>query len=312
VRPTRIAACATVVIVAAVSGTAVAASPKTLHYSFQKTAVPAKGKSCTNNRVQAINDKGWYGGTYYCDGPSRGFIAKAGRKKLVADFRAPGGKKTDTQVVTLANNGDAAVITYQHYKAPYAAYIRSRAGRFTKVRDPKAGSAGTRINGVNSKGVAVGSYLLGGPKSNYQAYVDDKGTYTDVTPIGTGVVSSYLASINDKGELVGGWADQQGAEHGFVVKNGKMTDLKVPGAGSAQGDGVFVSSVASNGDIAGVVAGKGKVRGFIVRGGKVALLKTPKFAKAGFELEAINRHDAVGGDYFGSDHLVHGYVARLK
>jgi probable HAF family extracellular repeat protein len=301
-----------VVALGALSGSAVAATT-TGHYTFHKVAVRFEGTRCADNLVYALNDAGEYGGAYYCHGPARGLLVKPWNKDADIIFKAPGGAHTATIVTGVASNGDAAVTTYKKFGAPVAAYIRPHAGgNWRHIHDPKAGSAGTAIKGVNSAGMAVGFYYTGAAGSPVQAYAEYDHHYQDFALNQPGLVSSYLTGINDKGQVVGGWTDSGGVGHAFLARNGKIIVLHVAGAGTMPGDGVFVTSLASNGSYAGDVVKNGVETGFVVHDGKRSTPASPKFATRGSDVRAVNRHGTVVGDYLGADKLVHGFIAQPK
>ncbi|MBV9870533.1 MAG: hypothetical protein JO214_07915 [Frankiaceae bacterium] len=297
----------------AVTGVATSAAghPAAKSYSFKPVAVHANGKPCTNNRVFTINDKGEYGGTMYCHNKVRAFLVKAGRKTALAVLKGPGANST-TFVTTVANNGDAALYTSQNYKPPRVGYIRFHTGgSWLRVRDPDAGRAGTMLNGLNSKGVAVGNYQVGGPKSAYQAFVFTvKGrTYQDFDVPKKAAVSTELSGVNDDGDLSGTWFDSHDIGHPFLVINGKFRYPKIKGAGSKKGDGVYLSTIASNDDYDGVVYRNHKPHGFVIRGGKRTNI-TPPAGDTLAGLDGINKRGVIVGTFYGTDHLAHGFIGR--
>jgi hypothetical protein len=298
------------VAVMALGATAVStatAAPAKSSYHF--SAVTAAG--CANTRAYTINDKGEYGGVSYCHGASQGFIVRHGHTTLI---RVPGSKKQDTSVSTVANNGTAAVSAYKRkYKLPLVAYIRSAHGKMTKVSDPKAGRGGTSINGLNSHGVAVGAYSVGGPKSSVQAFIDKKGKFTDFDAKQPTATSTILTGINDKGGMSGVWIDPGQITHSFLVSpGGKITPVHLSGAGKAAGDGVSVSTIASNGAFVADVVRNGKTHGCFVHHGKRTNITYPKLGKNYTDVEGVNRHGVVMGTYYGTDNLAHGFLARSK
>lgn len=306
----RLTACASVVALVAVSASA-AAADSSASFRIHKVTVAVDGTKCADNVVYAVNDAGEYGGIYYCHGAAEGFLIEAGHNGARAVFNAPGGKHTATIVTGLASNGDAAVTTHRHGLTPVRAYIRPHAGGdWRHLRDPHAGSAGTAINGVNSAGRAVGFYYTGGAGSPEQAYQEIHRHYADFVVDEPGMVSSYLSGINDKGEMVGGWTDSEGVGHAFVARHDKLTELHVPGAGKEPGDGVYVTSVASNGAYAGDVVKNGQQTGFVVHDGRRSTPAASKLRSDSSAVRAVNRHGTVVGDYLGANGVSHGFLAK--
>jgi uncharacterized membrane protein len=76
-------------------------------------------------------------------------------------------------------------------------------------------------NGINDKGVVVGSVIFWG-------FVYSEGTYTELLP--PGWVEVYPTGINGKGIVVGyGYDGTEGIVKGFVYSEGTYTELVPPG-----------------------------------------------------------------------------------
>jgi uncharacterized membrane protein len=78
----------------------------------------------------------------------------------------------------------------------------------------------------NANGMAVGIFNYGS-SSGIQAFIYKGGVYSTLTvPGSTGTVAF---SVNSLGQIVGEYADNTGASHGFVDTAGTFTQVDFPG-----------------------------------------------------------------------------------
>ena len=83
----------------------------------------------------------------------------------------------------------------------------------------EGGSNDCYITGVNDQGQVVGY-------ANNHAVIWQNGAITDLTPqIASTNSFSYAYGINNQGDIVGSYYPSQGIRHGFLLRNGKLTDL---------------------------------------------------------------------------------------
>lgn len=97
---------------------------------------------------------------------------------------------------------------------------------------PTLGGSYGMARGINDAGVVVGHAYLPGDEVLH-AFVFHNGTMTDLTPGSLG--SSIGAAVNAKGVVTGSHATSfEGAQQGFIYKDGKLTDIGelAPGFGS--------------------------------------------------------------------------------
>ncbi len=72
------------------------------------------------------------------------------------------------------------------------------------------GAASTVAYGINDQGVVTGSYVSGGEQ---HGFIYHNGIYTTLDfPESTG---TYITSINNNGDLAGGYVDKKMKFHGF-------------------------------------------------------------------------------------------------
>jgi uncharacterized membrane protein len=89
------------------------------------------------------------------------------------------------------------------------------------------GAVFTAGRGINNQGQIAGSYRM--PGSPRQAMLLIKGQLIPLAPPAPDAIFSEATSINDHGDITGQWIDANGFVHGFLISDGAMTILDVPG-----------------------------------------------------------------------------------
>ena len=112
--------------------------------------------------------------------------------------------------------------------------------------------------------------------------------------------------INDRGEILGAWADAAGRRHGFLLSQGKFTSLEFPGATRIFSD---IGGISSAGHIVvPYLDARGRQRALLLSGGNYTTFDLPG-ATSTFAY-AVNGSGQVGGGYI--DALGrHGFVASI-
>jgi probable HAF family extracellular repeat protein len=180
-----------------------------------------------------------------------------------------------------------------------------RAPIFTTV--DFAGAVETDVNDINRNGVMVGHQcsdnLCDDPNTpgTAHAWVNVNGTFRNVRIPGSSQSRAY--GINDKNQIVGWAILSDGLTHGFMFDKGNVTTLDPPGstltnAWSINNAGIIVGTFV---DVSGVF------RGFILRNGQYKVFDAPNGALL-TEITAINNHNQMGGIYFDSAGLQHGFT----
>jgi len=91
------------------------------------------------------------------------------------------------------------------------------------------GSFLTTARGINDYGVIVGAYEV--PFQPRHALLIKDGKYIPILPKSIlGVYYSEATNINNPGDITGQMLDLDGFGHGFLIKDGALTILDVPGA----------------------------------------------------------------------------------
>jgi hypothetical protein len=83
------------------------------------------------------------------------------------------------------------------------------------VPQPESGFVGTLPQGINSLGQVVG--ILEYPALTEHGFLESGGTYTTIDPPNETIGSTWMASINSGGQIVGHYSDLNGMTHGFLA-----------------------------------------------------------------------------------------------
>jgi hypothetical protein len=132
----------------------------------------------------------------------------------------------------------------------------------------------TPLGGINLFGEIVGSYFLPIPgvpfTGDYRAFLRARdGSYTtfDAVPSPTSPCCTWTfgVAINLEGAVAGYDNDYDSVNHGFVRwRNGTVTLLDAPGAGTGSGQGTWAISINPFGLVAGQFAdANGVFHGFV-------------------------------------------------
>jgi uncharacterized membrane protein len=98
--------------------------------------------------------------------------------------------------------------------------------KFTSLDFP--GAVLTTGRGINNHGDIVGAYTVAPPR---HAMLLRKGKYIALAPNTIlGTIYSEATNINDRGDITGQMIDNNGFAHGFLLSNGAVSTIDVPGA----------------------------------------------------------------------------------
>jgi probable HAF family extracellular repeat protein len=105
-------------------------------------------------------------------------------------------------------------------------YPQTNKLKFTSLDFP--GGNLTTGRGINNHGDIVGANRVNPPR---HALLIKKGQYIPIAPASIlGINYSEATNINDRGDITGQMIDENGFAHGFLVIEGQVTILDVPGA----------------------------------------------------------------------------------
>ena len=105
-------------------------------------------------------------------------------------------------------------------------YPQTNKFTFTSLDFP--GGNLTTGRGINNHGDIVGAYRVNRPR---HALLIKKGRYIPIAPDSIlGINYRESTNINDRGDITGQMIDENGFVHGFLVIDGQVTILDVPGA----------------------------------------------------------------------------------
>jgi uncharacterized membrane protein len=114
-------------------------------------------------------------------------------------------------------------------------YVRTAAGQFTSIAVP--GKAVTGVYGINNLDQIVGTYfdVEGDQVLGVHGFVLTNGTFTTIdfpTQPSAGPMVTYAVGINDAGDIVGGYNDDDvfQTRRGYVLKGGVFRRFDVSGS----------------------------------------------------------------------------------
>jgi len=209
------------------------------------------------------------------------------------------------------NYGDANYLTH--------GFLLSH-GHYSSFDDPNAGTTanpstdffpGTDAFGLNNRGQIVGAYI---DANNVEhSFLLNHGNYTTIDPPGAAELPgpfTYLdqaATINDRGQIVGGYTDANGVTHGYLLSHGKYTVLDDPNAVFT-----YAAGINDRGQIAGqYIDSNGVWHGFLLSHGQYTTLDDPNAGTAagqGTLGYGINNLGQIVGWYFDAEGAIHGFV----
>lgn len=266
--------------------------------------------------VNGINDSGTVTG-YWSDANymSHGFVRTSDGE--IATFDAPGGVG-GTSALSINDLGVVAGYYYDSNTVVHG-FLRTPDGKITSFDNPASGSSspymGTWAFSLNNLGAVAGAST----DSSYGSHGfvrAPNGTFTTFNFPGNVEAPNNNAIINDLGVVAGTFGTISGdVGTGYQrTPDGKITVYEVPGAGSGNGEGTFVTAQNVLGAVTGNMNPASDVQYNFVRD---AFGKTTVFAVPGQILspgcfcssgESINALGVVAGWWLDENYVAHGFV----
>jgi uncharacterized membrane protein len=162
---------------------------------------------------------------------------------------------------------------------------------------------------VNDHGEVVGTYRTpDGSGFDRFGFLLSKGEFTKIDdpnsqPFKGG---TEINGINDPGDIVGFYFDDNNDIHGFVLSDGVYTTLDVPGATLTIGQGI-----SNPGEIAGQYNdASGNGHGFVLSGGVYTTVDVPgaNEFQGGTAVYSVNPQGHIVGTYWDADGNQHGFI----
>ena len=118
-----------------------------------------------------------------------------------------------------------------------------------------------------------------------------------------GILGTVANGINDAGQIVGSYVDNNGKSHGFVLSNGVYTTVDVPFFAQT-----WVTAINNTGAIAGYYSDASGTYGFIYSGGTYTYLSDPDPNNVlDTEITGINDAGQAVGYWSSANGLTHGF-----
>ncbi len=140
---------------------------------------------------------------------------------------------------------------------------------FKSFQNP--GATVTRVLGLNGLGALVGMDDSIPGRHAFLVFGDSHASLDSLGVLGSH--TSFARGINNQGDIVGGYAGGDGKEHGFILRQGKLSTLDVPFRTAV---GTQLNAINDSGVIVGVWIDRAfKGQGFIYENGNFSNLQYP-------------------------------------
>lgn len=221
-----------------------------------------------------------------------------------------------TYVLGINNRGDVSG-TYLGLDGKFHGYARLD-GAFYDIDVPDA--AQTACGGIRDDRLVTGTYF---DQQGFQhGFQWKNGTFTrfDVPgaaqttdvffEFGTGLGTAGYRT-NQRGAIVGQYADEQGYGHGYILRKGQLTTLDFPGAFHIPGYDTTAIAINDANMVGGSYSSElsPHVHGFLYQDGKYHGVDAPEAGgEFGTQINGLNNAGAAVGPYTDADNVLHGFI----
>lgn len=229
-------------------------------YTYKAFTDPNGSKGTQGGRT---SNAGEIVGRYFTTSGSAGFLDKSGKFTRIAPTGATKGLAADI------NNSAEIVGFYSVGNGPDIAFVYS-GGKYSEVKSPSSTLDSIEFLGINDSGVIVGSLSAMHGTAPEQGFIYNKGKFEYI--IVPGSKGTQARGINNKGEVVGAYADSSGLNHGFTYVSGKFTTVNVPGAKQTVVNGICYNFPVIVGTY---INSKNQTLGFVEENGSFTTIAYP-------------------------------------
>jgi hypothetical protein len=203
----------------------------------------------------------------------------------------------------------------------YHGLIRSPQGVITTIDFQGAGTGneqGTFLADINNSGTILGGYIDSFGERHF-VLLSKKGEVTRFEVPGSGGEGAYYVintigadRLNNAGETTGTFRDSDGVRHGWVrSKQGMVTVIDAPGAGTAADQGTITNGINEEGSISGSTIDENNVQHGIIRdrNGNFTVFDAPGAANGGgTSVSSLNASNTAVGNYWDATGKSYGFV----
>lgn len=180
-----------------------------------------------------------------------------------------------------------------------------------------SGASSTTINGINSSGAIVGTYVENGTVYGFSDSSITGQSYTSIAPSGTdssrnSINGVYAYGISDSGTIVGGYTyNSDSSTGGFLDANGPFTYITDPSGANA--GTTVLSGISGNGQniVGNYTVGTTPIdQSFLYSTNSgTTPIANPNATTYGIIANGINNSGEIVGSYYdnGSGNLTHGF-----
>ena len=108
-------------------------------------------------------------------------------------------------------------------------------GELTRIDAP--GAALTFLFDINDRGQVLGVGTDADNTTGFGFVRDSRGNYTRLPDV-PGALTTIPLGFNNRGQIVGLYVDGDGAQHGYLLEQGRFTTIDVPGAVATDAFGI--------------------------------------------------------------------------
>jgi len=198
-------------------------------------------------------------------------------------------------------------------------------GAYQSLSDDPHGEEGTYFTAINDKGLMAGTYGDNATKV-YHGFIYNDGSFTTLTdPLAAtqesfqggnySISGTQAYGINDKGQVVGQFAESNNVPQGFLYRHGKYTTIDDPHAGAGFGQGTTAHAINDFGEIVGwYIDKKGVTHGFLysINTHDFTTLNDPSAGKGSTYAEGINDLGEIVGLYVDKTGVDHGFLYSIS
>ncbi len=233
-----------------------------LSYSYSTIFTPEtvnginEGTTGEQNHAFGINNSGVISGSRIYFG--YGYIDNHGS---FTNIQVP---SQGTEVFGINNNGAVVGSTFSNN------YFIDNNGTYSNLSQPSDTSFPVSPRGINNSDEVVGSNYYN-PSTGYSnGFLYNNGTYTRIDPSGVNRYSGAYG-INDSGEIVGSYENNNFLSVGFLDSNGTFTSISAPNPN----DNLVLYGISDNGYMVGAISGYSLFQSFIDENGAFTTISVP-------------------------------------
>lgn len=241
--------------------------------------------------IAAINAEGRVVGTYGVSGTrdSFGFSEKSGTVTAIGNNLPCEATRCRTAAALINASGDIAGQFSSHVDFP-GAFVQT-ANQIRIITPPGYPNTAVTLGGLNDQGTLVGCYST--PEGN-RMFTELRGHFASLPLPFPSAASACITDINNRGQGIGIYSTEGGAQHAFVQTSGKLKSFDVPAGWGSETNPVALND---NGTIIGLYSSAADLstHGFLRVNQRLSKIDYPGAAST--FVSVINNRGQIAGVY---------------